>query len=214
MITYIFAIIFVGLILFLPAGTFKYWNAWLYLGTMFIPMFFALIYLIIKDPDLLDKRMKTKEKEKTQKIYLASSFPAFMIPLIFSGLDFRFGWSPVPELIAYISAFIMLCGYVMFFMVMKQNSYASRVIEIQEEQKLIDTGLYSVVRHPMYTAATLLFFFAPLVLGSFYGLISSLFIPFLLVIRIKNEEKVLLNGLKGYDLFMKKVKYRMIPFVW
>lgn len=211
---YLSALAVVGLILFLPAGSLKFWNAWLYLAVLFGAMFFVLIYLISNDPALLEKRLKTKEPEKQQKWYLATSWTAFLLIFILPGLDFRFHWSDVPVWLVILSTALVLAGYSMFFLVMKQNSYASRVVEIQEEQRLIDTGLYSVVRHPMYLAATIIFLFTPLVLGSFYAVIPALLIPFFLAWRISNEEKVLLQGLKGYDDYMKKVKYRLVPFVW
>ena len=211
---YLFSLLLVGLLVFFPAGSMKFWNGWLFLGALFIPMFCILIYLLIKDPDLLVKRMKTKEKEKTQKTYLILSIIVCLITFIMPGLDFRFNWSNVPLTVVLISTLLMISGYLMFFIVMKQNTYASRVIEIQDEQKLIDTGLYSFVRHPMYLGAIILYGFAPLVLGSFYALIPMVFIPILLIIRIKNEEKVLTKGLKGYDEYMKKVKYRLFPFIW
>jgi protein-S-isoprenylcysteine O-methyltransferase Ste14 len=214
LLTYILSLTFVGLLIFLPAGSIKFWNGWMFVGALFIPMFFIFIYLLLRDPDLLAKRMKTKEKEKVQRVYLVLSIIISFITFILPGLDFRFNWSSVPLSVVLISTLIMMSGYLMFFIVMKQNTYASRVIEIQNEQKLIDTGLYSFVRHPMYLAATILYGFAPLVLGSFYSLIPMAFIPILLVIRIWNEEKVLLNGLKGYDEYLKKVKYRLLPFIW
>ena len=207
-------LIFVGALLFLPAGSFKFWNAWLYIAALFIPMFFVLIYLVLYDPELLEKRMRLDEKEKPQRFYVKSSIIVTILIYILPGFDFRFQWSSVPLFVVIASTVVMLIGYFMFFMVMRQNSYASRVIEIQEEQKLIDTGLYSVVRHPMYMAATILFGFSPLVMGSYYALIPMIFLPVLLIIRIKNEEKVLKNGLKGYEEYMKKVRYRMIPFIW
>jgi len=211
---YLFSLLLVGLLVFFPAGSMKFWNGWLFLGALFIPMFCILIYLLIKDPDLLVKRMKTKEKEKTQKTYLILSIIVCLITFIMPGLDFRFNWSDVPLSVVLISTLIMMSGYLMFFIVMKQNTYASRVIEIQDEQKLIDTGLYSFVRHPMYLAGTILYGFAPLVLGSYYALIPAVFIPILLIIRIKNEEKVLVKGLKGYAEYMKKVRYRLFLFIW
>ena len=214
LLVYLFSLFLVGLLIFFPAGSMKFWNGWLFIGALFIPMFCILIYLLVKDPDLLAKRMKTKEKEKTQKTYLILSIIVCLITFIMPGLDFRFNWSNVPLSVVLISTFIMMSGYLMFFIVMKQNTYASRVIEIQDEQKLIDTGLYSFVRHPMYLGAIILYGFAPLVLGSFYALIPMVFIPILLIIRIKNEEKVLVNGLKGYDEYMKRVKYRHFPFIW
>lgn len=211
---YLMSIVLVGLLIFIPAGSLKFWNGWLFIGALFIPMLGVMIYLLIRDPDLLAKRMKTKEKEKTQKRYLFFSIIVSLIIFIVPGLDFRYGWSDVPLPVVLISTLIMVAGYLMFFTVMRQNTFASRVIEIQDEQKLIDTGLYSLVRHPMYSGAIVLFGFSPLVLGSFYALIPMIFIPLLLVIRIKNEEKVLLEGLKGYDEYMKKVKYRIIPLIW
>ena len=211
---YLLVLVFVGLLIFLPAGSLNFRNGWLFIGALFIPMIFVMIYLLIKDPDLLEKRMKTKEKEKPQKVYLVLSIIVSIITFILPGLDYRFHWSSVPFWVVILSTVLMITGYAMFFLVMKQDSYASRVIEIQEDQKLIDTGLYSLVRHPMYFSATLLYFFAPLILGSYYAMIPMIFIPVLLVIRIKNEEKVLLEGLKDYDLYMKKVKYRLIPYIW
>jgi protein-S-isoprenylcysteine O-methyltransferase Ste14 len=211
---YFLALLFVGLLVFLPAGTFKFWNGWLFIGALFIPMIFVMIYLLINDPDLLVKRMKTDEKEKPQKIYLILSIIVSTITFILPGLDYRFHWSSVPVWVVILSTVFMITGYLLFFLVMKQNTYASRVIEIQEEQKLINTGLYSFVRHPMYFSATILYAFAPLVLGSYYALIPMVLIPALLIIRINNEEKVLINGLKGYDEYMKKVKFRLIPCIW
>lgn len=211
---YLLSVAFVGVLIFLPAGTLNFWNGWLFMAALFIPMFFVLIYLMVKDPDLLARRLKTKEKEKPQKIYLVFSIIVCLATFIIPGFDFRFDWSDVPLLVVLISTFLMMAGYLMFFMVMRQNTYASRVIEIQDEQKLIDTGLYSFVRHPMYLAAILLYGFASLVLGSYYALIPMLFLPVLLIIRIKNEEKVLASGLKGYEEYMKKVKYRLLPLIW
>jgi protein-S-isoprenylcysteine O-methyltransferase Ste14 len=211
---YILALLFIGLLLFVPAASFKFWNAWLFMVGLFIPMFFVMTYLIIKDPELMQKRMKMKEKEKTQKIYVVLSIIIFMITYMIPGFDFKYHWSKVPFWLVMVSTIIMIIGYFMFFTVMKQNSYASRVIEIQKGQKVIDTGLYSVVRHPMYLAALILFGISPLVLGSFYALIPMLFIPLLLIIRILNEEKVLQNNLPGYKEYMKKIKYRLIPLIW
>jgi len=211
---YLLSLCYVFMLIFVPAGSFKFWNGWLFMGALFIPMVLILIYLLVKEPDLLIRRLKTKEKEKTQKTYQVLSIIVCLVAFIVPGLDFRFNWSNVPFSVVLISVLIMMSAYLMFFIVMKQNTYASRVIEIQDEQKLIDTGLYSFIRHPMYLAGTILFGFAPLVLGSFYYLIPMIFIPVLLVIRIKNEEKVLINGLKGYEQYMRRVKYRLLPFIW
>jgi protein-S-isoprenylcysteine O-methyltransferase Ste14 len=214
LLRYISGVIFIGAIIFLPAGSFEFMNGWIFLGALFVPMLFALIYLFIYDPELLIKRMKTKEKESTQKLYLVFSIIVSLVTFTLPGFDYRYQWSSVPDWLVIVSCVLMITGYVMFFIVMKQNSYASRVIEIQEEQKLIDDGMYSLVRHPMYFSATILYFFAPLVLGSYYAMIPMIFITGLLAMRIKNEEKVLLGGLKGYDQYMKKVKYRFLPFIW
>jgi protein-S-isoprenylcysteine O-methyltransferase Ste14 len=177
-------------------------------------MTFTLIYLLIKDPELLEKRIKIKEKENAQKKYIKLSILLFVIAYIIPGLDFRFKWSSVPMWLVMVSLLIMICGYIGFIIVMLQNRYASRVIEIQNEQKLIDTGLYSFVRHPMYLSAIILYVASALVLGSYYTLIPMLLLPFLLAYRIKNEEKVLIKGLPGYEEYTKRVKYRMIPFIW
>jgi protein-S-isoprenylcysteine O-methyltransferase Ste14 len=214
LIRYLSALLFVGILIFLPAGSLKFWNGWLFLGSLFIPMIFVMVYLLIKDPQLLVKRMKTNEKEKTQKLYLILSIFVSIVTFVLPGLDYRYQWSSVPLWLIILSTLLMITGYFMFFVVMKQNSYASRVIEIQDEQKLIDTGMYSFVRHPMYFSATILYFFVPLVLGSYYAMIPMVFMPGLLAIRILNEEKVLLKGLKGYDEYMKKVRYRFLPYIW
>jgi protein-S-isoprenylcysteine O-methyltransferase Ste14 len=213
-IRYILSLIFASVLLFLPAGSLKFWNAWVFLSALFIPMLFVLIYLIIKDPELLQKRIKTNEKEKSQKIYLVLSIITILITFIVPGLDFKNHWSQIPDWLVIVATVIMILGYYMFFMVMKQNRYASRVIEIQKGQKVIDFGLYSIVRHPMYLAATILFCSIPIILGSLYGLIPVFLIPLLLIIRILNEEKVLKENLNGYSEYMKKVKYRLIPFIW
>lgn len=207
-------IIIISGLLFFPAGSFKFWNAWLFMGVLFIPMIFVIIYLIIRDPELLYKRMNTNEREKTQKkVVLFTSF-VFLSAFIIAGLDYRFGWSDVPIFLEILSALIVLIGYILFYMVMRQNSYASRVVEIQEKQKVIDTGLYGIVRHPMYSAATLMFMFMPLVLGSFYALIPLLIFPFQMSTRMKNEEEILEKGLDGYTQYKERVKYKIIPLLW
>jgi protein-S-isoprenylcysteine O-methyltransferase Ste14 len=204
----------VGLVIFLPAGSLSYWNGWLYLAVLCILLTSALAYLYLKDPFLLEERLKTEERETVQKIsqvlFLLWSLIAFVIP----GLDYRFGWSSVPLWLVVVAVVTMIAGYSMFFAVMVQNRYASRVVKIQNDQKLIDTGPYSIVRHPMYFALTILFTASPLVLGSYYALLSIPFLPFLLVYRIKNEEKALMAGLGGYEEYTKRVKYRLIPFIW
>lgn len=207
-------IIIISAILFISAGTIKFWNAWLFIGVLFIPMLFVMIYLVISDPELLYKRLRIQEKEKKQKKVVLLSSIVFLLGFILSGLDYRFHWSTVPLILVLLSAVIVLIGYILFFMVMRQNSYASRVIEIQENQKVIDTGLYALVRHPMYFASILMFLFMPLLLGSFYSLIPMLIYPFQINLRIKNEEEILEKGLDGYSEYKKKVRYKVIPFLW
>jgi protein-S-isoprenylcysteine O-methyltransferase Ste14 len=214
-IRYILILLFVSFVLFLPAGSLKFWNAWIFIGALFLPELFALIYLAIKDPELLQKRLKIKEKEKAQRIFNILYIIIFIITLIITGQDFKYHWSIVPVWLVIVATGIMISGFFMAFIVLKQNSYASRVVEIQEGQKVIDVGLYSVVRHPMYLSALIFFCPMPLVLGSLYAFIIPVILaPFLLLIRIINEEKVLKNNLNGYKEYVKKVKYRLIPFVW
>ncbi len=208
------AIVFIFLLIFIPAGTIRYLNGWIFIAGILIPMTIILLYLFIKDPELLEKRINLNEKEKEQKKYVKLSLILFVVAYIIPGLDFRFSWSQVPLWLVLVSLVLMISGYILFIVVMLQNRYASRVIEIQKGQKIIDTGLYSVVRHPMYMAATILYLSSSLVLGSYFALIPMAILPFLLGYRIKNEEKVLLNGLPGYENYVHKVRYRMIPFVW
>jgi protein-S-isoprenylcysteine O-methyltransferase Ste14 len=203
-----------GLVLFVPAGTLSYWNAWLYLAALLLPMLFTLVYLYRNDPALLRKRLTMREKEREQKTYVALSLIFFLAAFVLPGLDFRFGWSRVPPWLVFAAVVVMEAGYTMFVAVMRQNSYASRVIEIQEGQKLIDSGMYSVVRHPLYLAATLLYAASPLILGSWFALIPMAALPVLLGYRIVNEEKVLRAGLAGYEEYMERVRYRLVPFLW
>jgi protein-S-isoprenylcysteine O-methyltransferase Ste14 len=202
------------MLIFVPAGTIDFLNGWLFVAGLLIPMTFALSYLLFKDPELLEKRVNLKEKEEAQKYYVKLSILLYIIGYIIPGLDYRYHWSSVPIWLVLIAFILMIGGYMMFIVVMLQNRYASRVIEIQNEQKLIDTGLYSIVRHPMYLAATILYLSSALVLGSAYTLIPMSVLPVLLAFRIKNEEKVLLTGLPGYKEYTMRVKHRMIPFIW
>ena len=213
-IKYILGIIMVGGILFLPAGTFRFWNAWLLIGLLFIPMFIVMIVLWIKSPELLKKRLNVKEKEKEQKHVILLSLFIFIFSFIVAALDFKFGWSKMPESIVGLASILLLISYALYAEVMRENAYLSRNVEIQENQKLIDTGLYGIVRHPMYFATTLLYLSFPVVLGSWFSFIIFLPFPFVLAKRIKNEEKVLEAGLEGYKEYKQKVKYKMIPFIW
>lgn len=207
-------LILIGLLLFLPAGTFNYPNGWLFLGLLFIPMLIMGIVLYFKSPGLLAKRLDGKEKEKTQRGVIALSGLIFPIGFILSAIDFRFGWSDVPDWCVIMASILFLVGYAMYAEVMRENAYLSRTVEVQEDQKVIDTGLYGIVRHPMYLATLLMFLPLPIILGSFWGLIPFALYPVIIVIRIVNEEKVLTDSLAGYAEYKKKVKYRIIPFVW
>ena len=211
---FICGVLAVGLLVFLPAGTFSYPGALLLCGLLFVPMLILGIVLYMKAPELLKKRLASKEKEKTQKGVVAFSGLAFILSFVLSGLDFRFGWSEVPTWLIILASAVFLISYGLYAEVMRENAYLSRNIEIQEGQKLIDTGLYGIVRHPMYTATVFMFTAIPLVSGSWYGLAPMLTYPVVIVIRILNEEKVLSEGLEGYIDYKKKVKYRLLPFIW
>jgi len=206
-------IIVLGLFLFLSGGI-RYWNAWLYLITLAVAIFFFGLYLYIKDKELLQKRLHSKEKEKEQKAYTFFAGLSFLATFVICGLDFRFGWSYVPFAVVIITFVIMLVGFGLFVLTLTYNRFASRTIEIQNEQKVIDTGIYALIRHPMYTAAVLMFFSSPLVLGSYYAAIPMLLFLVGIIMRIRNEEKILSNGLEGYTEYMKKVRYRLMPFIW
>ena len=203
-----------GLVLFLPAGTWNYPNAWLFLGLLFIPMLMLGVILFVKAPELLEKRLQSKEKESTQKGVVAVSGLMFLGSSVLAGLDFRFGWTNVPSWVVAVAAVVLLASYGMYGEVMRENAYLSRTVEVQENQKVIDTGLYSVIRHPMYTATIFLFLAMPVVLGSWLAFAVMLLYPVVIVARIGNEEKVLEEGLPGYAEYKKKVKYRLVPFVW
>jgi len=211
---YIAGLVCVAALLFLPAGTIAYPNGWLFIGLLFIPMFFLGIVLFVKAPELLEKRLQSRETESEQKMVIGGSLLMFLAGFILSALDFRFGWTYVPDMVVAIASVILLVSYGLYAEVMRENAYLSRTIEVQEDQKVIDTGLYGIVRHPMYFATVLLFLSIPVVLGSWIGLLIFLVYPFLLVKRIKNEEQVLEEGLAGYKEYKQKVRYRMIPFIW
>jgi protein-S-isoprenylcysteine O-methyltransferase Ste14 len=211
---YIMGFILVGAFLFLPAWTFHYPGAWLFIALLFIPMLLMGIVLFAKAPALLEKRLNNKESEKTQKGVVAFSGLMFPIGFVLSALDFRFAWSNVPFWLVIAASALFLLGYGMYAEVMRENTYLSRTVEVQENQTVISTGLYGVVRHPMYLATLLMFLPLPLILGSFWGLIPFALYPVVIVMRILNEEKVLTNGLDGYREYKTKVKYRLVPFVW
>lgn len=207
-------IILMGLVLFLPAGTFNYPNAWLFIALLFIPMLILGGVLFAKAPQLLEKRLNSKEKEKEQVGIVAASALMFMGAFIVAGLDFRYGWSNVPGWLVIVAAVIQFAAYGVYAEVMRENAYLSRTVEIQENQKVVDTGLYGIVRHPMYTTTVLLYLAMPLVLGSIPAFVVMLFYPVIIVFRIRNEEKVLEQGLDGYTEYKQKVRYRLIPFIW
>jgi len=203
-----------ALLLFLPAWTLYYPQAWLFLGILFIPMILVGIVLFVKSPELLEKRLDAKEEESEQRSVVALSGLMFLAAFILAGLSFRFGWLMLPFPVSIAAAVVLLAGYVMYAEVLRENTYLSRTIEVQEDQKVIDTGLYGVVRHPMYLATVILFLAMPLILGSVLSfLIMLLYIP-IIAKRIRNEEQVLEEGLPGYREYKEKVKYRLIPFLW
>lgn len=211
---YVFGVLIVGGLLFIPAKSFEYWNGWLFMGLLFIPMFIAGIILMIKNPELLRKRLNAKEQENEQKWVLLFSGLMFIAGFIVAGLNYRYKWIEMPNAVTIISSILFTIAYILYAEVLRENTYLSRTIEVQENQKVIDTGLYGIVRHPMYAATILLFLTIPLVLGSFISFIIFLIYPFIIGKRIKNEEKILEKNLKGYTEYKKKVKYKVIPFVW
>ena len=211
---FLVGVILVGLLLFIPANTINYFNAWLLLGLLFIPMFIAGIIMMIKSPDLLLRRLNIKEKEQEQKEVVLLSGLMFIIGFIVAGLNYRYGWNTVPNVIVLVSSGLFILSYIMYALVLKENTYLSRTIEVEENQKVVDYGLYGIVRHPMYSITIFLFLSMPLILGSLYSFMVFLIYPFVIIKRIKNEEKVLEKELKGYIEYKKRVKYRLIPFIW
>ena len=207
-------IVLLGLLLFLPAGSLSYWNGWLFMGLLFIPMFIAGIVLMIKNPDLLAKRLNAKEKESEQKSVILYSSIMFILGFVLAGLNYRFNWIMLPNIVVIISSILFIIAYILYAEVLRENTYLSRTIEVQEDQKVVDTGLYGIVRHPMYAVTILLFLSMPLILGSIISFIIFLIYPIIISKRIKNEEEVLERELKGYKEYKEKVKYKMIPFVW
>lgn len=211
---FILGVVLVGVLLFLPAWTLAYAGAWLFLGVLFVPMLVMGVVMAIKAPDLLKKRLNNKETEKTQQGVVALSGLIFPIGFVLCALDFRFGWSHVPFALTAASAVLFLVGYGLYAEVMRENAYLSRTIEVQEGQRVISTGLYGIVRHPMYLATLLMFLPIPLILGSLFGLIPfALYLP-VIVVRILNEEKVLTEELDGYEEYKGQVRYRLIPLIW
>ena len=202
------------LLLFLPAGTWNYWQAWLYLATILIPMLFALVYLLRSAPDLLERRMRGREKEAVQKGIIAVSLLYFLVVFALPGLDVRFGWSNVPAAVSIAADAVVLLGYGIFFRVLYENRYASRVVEVEQEQTVISSGPYAIVRHPMYVGIILMYVFSPLALGSYWAMLPALLMIPILAARIRNEEEVLARDLPGYTAYMQQVGYRLLPGVW
>ena len=211
---YIFGVLLVGLLLFLPAGSFKYWNAWLLMSLLFIPMFIAGIILLIRNQKLLERRLDVKEKEAEQKEVIILSGLMFLCGFIIAGLNYRFSWIRISNTIVIVSSILFIFSYILYAEVLRENTFLSRTIKVEENQKIVDTGLYGIVRHPMYAITLILFLSMPLILGSPISFIIFLIYPFIIAKRIKNEEEVLEREMKEYKEYKKKVKYRLIPFIW
>lgn len=211
---FMLGVILVGLLIFIPAGTIEYLNGWLFMGVLFIPMFIAGVIMMWKSPSLLKSRLNAKEKESEQWMVVKLSGLMFLLGFIVSGLNYRYEWIVMPKIIVIIGVIIFLFSYLMYAEVLRENVYLSRTIEVHKGQKVIDTGLYGIVRHPMYMATIFLFLAMPLILGSIISFVIFLVYPLIIIKRIKNEEKVLEKELEGYLEYKKKVKYRLIPFIW
>ncbi len=214
LIKFFSGVILVGLLIFLPAGSFAYVNGWILMGILFVPMFFAGIVMMLKNPDLLKKRLKAKEKQKEQDKVVKLSGLMFLLGFIIAGLGYRFKWYILPKYIMFIGVAVFLTAYVLYAEVLRENIYLSRTIEVVANQKVISTGMYSVVRHPMYSVTLFLFLSIPIVLGSIYSFLIFLIYPFIIAKRIKGEEELLEKELEGYLHYKQTVKYRLIPFIW
>ena len=211
---YLFGVVLVGTLLFLPAGTIFYFNGWLLIGILFVPMFFAGIVMLFKSPDLLKSRLDAKETQREQSLVVKLSGLMFLAGFIVAGLGVRFDWYTLPKPVVMTAAVVFLASYILYAEVLRENAYLSRTITVQENQKVIDTGLYSLVRHPMYSVTLFLFLSMPIVLGSVYSFLIFLIYPFIIAKRIKHEEAFLEEELDGYRAYKQKVKYRLIPFIW
>ena len=213
-IKFLSGLIIVSLLLFIPAGTLNYQNGWIFIGLLFIPMFIAGIILMIKNPELLAKRLNAKEKESEQKQVIIISGLMFIFGFIIAGLNYRYNWIKLPNLVTIICSILFILSYILYAEVLRENTYLARTIEVQKNQKVVDTGLYKIVRHPMYSATIILFLTIPLILGSIISFVIFLIYPIMIAKRIKNEEKVLEEELDGYKEYKEKVKYKMIPYIW
>jgi len=206
--------LFIGILILLPAGTFNFWQVYIYFAILLGPMIFVIFYFLKKNPKFLERRMKMKEQETQQKKIVFLTTSTFLLGFILPGFDHRFGWSDIPTVIVIIADILILLSYILIIYVFKENSYASRVIEIDKDQKVISSGPYSIVRHPMYLGILVMFLSTPIALGSYWAIIPLAMLPVSLVFRIFNEEKVLSEQLPGYKEYCKKVRFRMIPFIW
>lgn len=211
---FILGVVVTGILIFLPAGTFHYWNAWLFMGILFIPMFFAGIVMMFKNPALLKKRLNAKERQAEQNLVIKLSGLMFVAGFATAGFNFRFKWVMMPDWISWIAAAVFLFSYVLYAEVLRENAYLSRTVEIQQGQRVIDTGLYGIVRHPMYSASVIMFLSMPLALGSILSFAVFLAYPVIIAKRIRSEETMLEKGLEGYSEYKQKVTYKIIPFVW
>lgn len=211
---YLLGVVLVGVLIFLPAGSLQFVNGWLLMGILFIPMFFAGVVMMVKNLSLLQKRLEAKEKQREQNLVVKLSGLMFLEGFVVAGLGFRLGWYILPRTVSFGAAAVFLAAYLLYAEVLRENTYLSRTIEVQENQKVIDTGLYAVVRHPMYSATLFLFLSMPLVLGSVYSFLLFLAYPFLIAHRIKHEELFLQKELPGYGEYCQRVKYRLIPHIW
>ncbi len=201
-------------IFFLPAGTFNYWYAWVYMGVLFLPLVFVFSYLLKNNPDLLERRMRTNEREKKQQLFVLMSGILITLAYVLPGFDFRLGWSQVPVWVALLADLVVLAGYGFVFLVFRENRYTSRVVEVETEQTVISTGPYGIVRHPMYLGMVAMYVFSPLALGSYWAMIPAVLIIPALMFRLLDEEKVLARDLPGYTEYMKKVKFHLFPGIW
>ena len=214
LIKYLLGVILVGILIFVPAGTLRFFNGWLLMVILFVPIFIAGIVMMIKSPELLKRRLDVKERESEQKDVLKLCGLMFLLGFIVAGLDYRFNWLPLPSLVSYIASVLFIICYVLYAEILRENVYLSRTIKVEKHQKIIDTGLYAIVRHPMYLVTIVLFLSMPLILGSVISFIIFMGYPFIIVKRILNEETVLEKELKGYKEYKDKVKYRLIPYIW
>ena len=213
-VKFILGVVLVGVLIFLPAGSLLFFHGWLLMGILFVPMFLAGIVMLFKNPQLLQKRLNAKEKQRDQSLVVKLSGLMFLAGFIVAGLVYRFDWYTLPKGLVLCAAAVFLIAYLLYAEVLRENTYLSRTIEVQEHQKVIDTGLYGIVRHPMYSATLLLFLSMPLVLGSVYSFVIFLVYPFLIAKRIKGEEELLERELAGYREYKQTVRYRLIPFIW